>query len=138
MLTRSDRLGRWADLVDREPARIFSLLPSTWAMSPEQRSVQSVCGSALELACRDPILRVAGLATMRVVEAQAFMALSDFELDRIVSSARRETRRDGLATGRRIRAVANRTRERCVFAAALAFAIVVAALLHALVQLRAP
>ena len=70
-LTRVERLGRWAEALEREPDRVLTSLEEIeWKSEAERRDMRTD-RSALTVAFEDPVLRADGLASDRLGDATA-------------------------------------------------------------------
>jgi hypothetical protein len=76
-LTRSERLARWADLLDAQAARPLRALEDVEYVSPGVRRELRKDDSPLAVAFADPILRADGLASDRLGDAMAYFGLSE-------------------------------------------------------------
>ncbi len=75
-MTRRQRLERWAEVLEQEPAReLRSLEEIEWKPRPERRAMRAD-GSPLTVAFEDPVLRAEGLASDRLGDASDFFGLS--------------------------------------------------------------
>jgi hypothetical protein len=112
---RRARLERWATLLDRTPFAIVGLLPPSWGSGDESKSLFP-SPSAIDIAWRDPIFRVTGLASRSRRDVMAFFQLSDAELDRIISGSWRVPLRPSWQVAARIRNVADNRSEKRLLA----------------------
>ena len=83
-MTRSGRLERWAELLEREPSRRLGTLPGTEYQSSDTRDTMRSIGSPLSVAFEDPVLRAEGLTSDTYGEAKRFFELTDRQLHNIV------------------------------------------------------
>lgn len=86
LATRSQRIERWAQLLDRNPLRCLAALTGTEYVDPEVREGVRAAGSPLTVAFEDPLLRAAGLQSDTYGEAKRFFELSDGQLHDVVCS----------------------------------------------------
>jgi hypothetical protein len=86
LATRTQRIERWAELLDRNPQRCLSALTGTEYVDPGVRERVRADGSALAVAFDDPLLRAAGLRSDTYGEAKRFFELSDWQLHDVVCS----------------------------------------------------
>ncbi|MBZ9735955.1 hypothetical protein LB534_15175 [Mesorhizobium sp. CA18] len=86
LATRTQRIERWAELLDRNPLRCLSALTGTEYVDPEVREKVRADGSPLAVAFDDPLLRAAGLQSDTYGEAKRFFELSDWQLHDVVCS----------------------------------------------------
>ena len=84
ILTRAERLERWADLLEADPDRRLNTLPGTEYEPEEVRRTMRRLHSPLSIASEDPVLRAAGLKDDTYGEAMRFFELSDWQLHGIV------------------------------------------------------
>ena len=76
-LSRSDRLNRWADLLDAQAGRPLRALEDVEYVSPAIRRDLRKEDSPLAIAFADPILRADGLRGDRLGEAMDYFGLSE-------------------------------------------------------------
>ena len=86
LATRTQRIERWAELLDRNPQRCLSALTGTEYVDPGVRERVRADGSALAVAFDDPLLRAAWLGSDTYGEAKRFFELSDWQLHDVVCS----------------------------------------------------
>ncbi|MER8844232.1 hypothetical protein NKI94_04950 [Mesorhizobium australicum] len=84
VMTRNERIARWAELLEENPERCLGALTGTEHLRPEARAIARGEGSALAVAFEDPILRASGLGDDTYGEAKRFFELSDWQLHDIV------------------------------------------------------
>jgi hypothetical protein len=78
-MTRRQRLERWAEVLEQEPAReLKSLEEIEWKTKAERRDLWAD-GSPLTVAFEDPVLRAEGLASDRLGDAVSFFGLSNHD-----------------------------------------------------------
>jgi hypothetical protein len=85
ILSRRERLERWAELLEHQPARMRAI-PGVEFGSRSKRNARRADGSPLAVAYADPVLRVAGLQGDRIGDAAAFFGLSHGQLHLLVCS----------------------------------------------------
>jgi hypothetical protein len=83
-MTRTQRLERWAELLDREPGRYLSTLSGTEYQLGEARDAMHSVGSPFSVAFDDPVLRAEGLTGDSYGDAKRFFELTDRQLHNIV------------------------------------------------------
>lgn len=83
-MTRSERLQRWAELLDRNPGRRLSTLNQTEYQPHAAREMMRCDGSPISVAFEDSVLRDAGMRGDSYGEARRFFELSDGELHDVV------------------------------------------------------
>lgn len=86
LVTKRQRMERWAALLDRNPVRRLAALVGTEYVDPEVRAGARAAGSPLTVAFEDPLLRAAGLESDTYGEARRFFELSDWQLHEVVCS----------------------------------------------------
>jgi len=84
VLTRPERLERWAELLERDPGRHLRTLPGTEYAPTRERDTMRRFGSPISVAFADPVLRAAGLEDDSYGEAKRFFEMSDRQLHEIV------------------------------------------------------
>ena len=84
IMSQSERLERWAELLEREPNRGLRTFFETEYQDPVERARMRCSDSPLSVAFADPVLRSAGLKDDTYGEARRFFELSDRELHRVV------------------------------------------------------
>ena len=91
-MSRSERLERWAELLEQNPDRRLSTLHQTEYQPARERAAMRSDGSPISVAFEDPVLRAAGLENDSYGEAKRFFELTDSNCTRssaIAISARR-------------------------------------------------
>ena len=83
-MSRSERLERWAELLDRDPGRRLSTLHQTEYQPIRERAAMRNDGSPISVAFEDPVFRAAGLENDSYGEAKRFFELTDHELHRVI------------------------------------------------------
>lgn len=83
-MTRTQRLERWAGLLEQQPNRILAALEGTEYYSVPERDVIRGDASPISVAFEDPILRALGLKDDTYGEAKRFFELTDHQLHRVV------------------------------------------------------
>lgn len=83
-MTRSERLERWAQLLEAQPKRHLNTLHETEYQPLSNRVVMRSDNSPISVAFGDPLLRAAGLRGDSYGEAKRFFELGDAELHDIV------------------------------------------------------
>jgi hypothetical protein len=76
-LTRTERLNRWADLLDAQAGRPLPALEDVEYVSPAKRRNLRRDGSPLAIAFGDPVLKADGLTSDRLGDAMDYFSLSD-------------------------------------------------------------
>jgi hypothetical protein len=83
-LSRTERLQRWAELLDRDPYRRLNTFFETEYASDTDRASLRREDSPISVAFADRVLRAAGLADDSYGGAKKFFDVSDWELHRVV------------------------------------------------------
>ena len=84
VMSRNDRLERWAELLERSPYRPLSTLHQTEHRFATERAGMRSEGSPISVAFEDAVLRAAGLENDTYGEAMRFFDLTDGQLHRII------------------------------------------------------
>ena len=83
-MTRSERLERWAELLQKHAERRLSSLEGTEFQPRQARDEMHSFNSPISIAANDPILRAEGLTGDTYGEARRFFELTDRQLHEIV------------------------------------------------------
>lgn len=83
-LSRSERLERWAELLERNPHRRLSTLHETEYQPARVRATMRSDGTPISVAFEDPVFRAAGLENDSYGEAKRFFELSDEQLHKVI------------------------------------------------------
>ncbi|ASY65536.1 hypothetical protein SJ05684_b45540 (plasmid) [Sinorhizobium sojae CCBAU 05684] len=83
-LSRSERLERWAELLEQNPQRRLSTLHETEYQPARVRATMRGDGTPISVAFEDPVLRAAGLENDSYGEAKRFFELSDEQLHKVI------------------------------------------------------
>ena len=83
-MSRSERLERWAELLECEPERLLVALSGTEYTPTEARNVMRVVDSPITVAFEDLDLRADGLTGDSYGEAKRFFEVTDRQLHDIV------------------------------------------------------
>jgi hypothetical protein len=83
-MSRSERLQRWAELLEQNPGRRLSTLHQTEYQPAAARAAMRGDGSPISVAFADPVLRSAGLENDSYGEAKRFFELTDHQLHRAI------------------------------------------------------
>jgi len=83
-MTRSQRLERWAELLEMNPDRCLGALPGTEHQPSTIRQTMRSSGSPITVAFEDPILRAEGLEGDTYGDARRFFEVTDWQLHDIV------------------------------------------------------
>jgi len=85
-MTRSERLERWAQLLERAPDRRLATFYQTEYRPRYAQKAMRSAGSPISVAFADPVLRGEGLEDDSYGEARRFFGLTDQQLHEIVCS----------------------------------------------------
>jgi hypothetical protein len=77
LLTRRERLERWAEALDRDPYRRLSTLGEIEYAPKAERPFMRADNSPLTIAFEDPVLQAAGLKSDRLGDALTFFEISE-------------------------------------------------------------
>ncbi|ATU95663.1 hypothetical protein [Phyllobacterium zundukense] len=83
-MSRSERLERWAELLERNPDRRLSTLHQTEYQSAVNRAAMRSDGSPISVAFEDPVFRATGLENDSYGEAKRFFELTDEQLHKVI------------------------------------------------------
>jgi hypothetical protein len=83
-MSRSERLERWAELLERNPDRRLATLHQTEYQPAGARAAMRSNGSPISVAFADPVLRAAGLENDSYGEAKRFFELTDRQLHKVI------------------------------------------------------
>jgi hypothetical protein len=76
-LTRQERIQRWIDLLEHDPARRLNSLGEIEWKPPAERALVREDNSPLTVAYDDPVLRADGLASDRLGDALRYFQISE-------------------------------------------------------------
>ncbi|SJM32684.1 hypothetical protein [Mesorhizobium delmotii] len=107
-MLRSERLERWAELLERNPDRRLSTLHQTEYQPVRARGAMRGDGSPISVAFEDPVLRAAGLENDNYGEAKRFFELTDRQLHEIICYCHFGATVTAATAARHIRAVRTR------------------------------
>jgi hypothetical protein len=103
-MTRSERLQRWAELLDKDPDRQLGTLAGTEYQPAGTRLTMRSADSAITVAFDDAVLRAEGLENDTYGEAKRFFELTDWQLHDIVCYCHFGATMRAGAAARRVRA----------------------------------
>jgi hypothetical protein len=86
VMSRCDRLERWAECLEREPERQIRSLEGIEYGPRAQRRQARMDNSPLAVAFADPVLREEGLASDKLGDALDFFDMSENEAHRVLCS----------------------------------------------------
>ncbi len=107
-LSKSERLERWAEALERQGGRRLATLFEVEYAPPAERAMLRTDDSPLTVAFNDPRLRAEGLAGDTVGDAVAFFGISEMELHDILCFCHHGATMAADAAAVRIRAAAVR------------------------------
>jgi hypothetical protein len=106
VLTRHERLERWAELLERDPAIQLRTLDQIEFQPRAERPSMRADGSPLTVAYNDPLLRAAGLESDRLGDAMRFFELSEYQAHRVVCYCMHGRTVEGRAAASVVRSIA--------------------------------
>lgn len=106
-LSRSERLDRWAELLERDASRRLRSLGEIELKSPAERLLMRAPDSPLTVAYEDPVLRAEGLASDRLGDAIEFFELTNGQAHRLLCSCMNGWSMLAGTTARRVRRIAH-------------------------------
>jgi hypothetical protein len=106
-LSQRDRLERWAEVLERQPAHLRAI-PDVEHGGRRERDARRVDHSPLTVAYEDPMLRAAGLRGDTIGDAAAFFGLSHAQLHHLVCYCHYGLTMDPQATAAQVRALTQR------------------------------
>ncbi|KLK93578.1 hypothetical protein AA309_07905 [Microvirga vignae] len=86
VLSKRERLDRWAELLEREPDRLLRTLDEIEWKPKAVRLAMRADNSALTVAFNDPVLRTAGLLSDRFGDAVNFFQISEHDAHIVLCS----------------------------------------------------
>jgi hypothetical protein len=101
----SERLDRWAELLERNPHWRLSTFNQTEYQTPDVRAAMRSDGSPLSVAFSDPVLRAVGLNNDTYGEAKRFFDLEDGQLHEIICYCHFGATVPAASAARQIRAI---------------------------------
>jgi len=108
VLSRRERLDRWAELLETTPDRFVATLEETeWKPAGERRALRAD-GSALTIAYADPVFRAAGLRSDTYGDAIDFFELSDMDAHIVLCSCHGGAVMRAEDAARRVRGIRSR------------------------------
>ena len=103
VMTRSERIQHWIDLLEREPSRRLHAIPEIEYMLPSDRPLARADDSPLTVAYEDPLFRAQGLASDKLGDAMDFFELTENEAHHAFCSCLGGHMMDSSAFARRLR-----------------------------------
>jgi hypothetical protein len=86
VLSKRERLDRWAELLERDPDRLLRTLDEIEWKPKAVRLAMRADDSALTVAFNDPVLRTAGLESDRFGDAVNFFQISEHDAHIVLCS----------------------------------------------------
>jgi hypothetical protein len=83
-MSRSERLERWVELLERNPDRRLATLHQTEYQPARERAAIRSEESPISVAFADPVFRAAGLNNDSYGEAKRFFELTDHQLHEVI------------------------------------------------------
>jgi len=115
ILSRRERLERWATLLERDPERRLRALVRVEFVSEPDRAGMRNDDSPISVAFADPVLRAAGLGGDTFGDAQDFFELSWEDAHELLCDCHYCGDMDGETVARRVRAAARPRLTRMLF-----------------------
>jgi len=109
VLSRRQRLERWAELLERDPDRRLRALMRVEFAAEWDRGGMREDDSPISVAFADPVLRAAGLGGDTFGDAREFFELSGEDAHELLCDCHYCGRMDGETVAQRVRAVARPT-----------------------------
>lgn len=106
-LTRSERLQRWAELLERQRDRRLATLHGTEYQPPDRRAEMRTADSPITIAFEDPILLADGMRDDTYGEAKRYFELSDWQLHEIVCYCHLGESMSAASAAKRVRSAMN-------------------------------
>ena len=106
LMTREQRLRRWADLLGRVGSQPLNPLRWVEFYAESERRRLRRDGSPIALALADPVLRAQGLSGDTLGDAQLFFGLSDDEAHALLCDCHYQGTLTGRSAARRVRGLA--------------------------------
>jgi len=103
LITRRERLDRWAEVLGRAPARCLCTLGEIEFASPTTRPSMRADNSPLTVAFEDPVILSAGLKSDKLGDALDFFQISESEAHYIMCSCLHGRTMSAKAAAARIR-----------------------------------
>ncbi|MFN3765067.1 MAG: hypothetical protein ACK4R3_05805 [Aliihoeflea sp.] len=103
-MSRSQRLERWAELLEANPHRLLSTLHETEYQTAAVRQTMRGDDTPISIAFEDPVLRAAGMKDDSYGEAKRFFELTDNQLHEIICYCHYGSTVSAATTARAVRA----------------------------------
>ncbi len=107
LLTRRERLERWAECLAADPKRRLKSLGEIEFMPKAERYAMRADNSPVTVAFQDPVLRAEGLQSDQLGEALAFFELSERQAHRLLCSCMNGWSMDAGTTARKVHKLAS-------------------------------
>ena len=104
-MSRSERLERWAQLLERNPERRLSTLHQTEYQPDNARAVMRGDNTAISVAFQDHVLRGAGMKDDSYGEAKRFFELTDGQLHEVICYCHLGSTVSAATAARHVRAI---------------------------------
>ncbi|MCG7394889.1 hypothetical protein MHY87_18485 [Microvirga sp. ACRRW] len=105
VLSKRERLDRWAELLEREPDRLLRTLDEIEWKPKAVRHAMRADDSALTVAFNDPVLRTAGLVSDRFGDAVNFFQISEHDAHIVLCSCHGGASMRSEEAARRVRGI---------------------------------
>lgn len=107
ILSRVERLERWAKCLEANPARQLFTLHETEHQSTKVRDEMRCDDSPISIAFKDPVLRASGMANDTYGEAKRFFELTDGQLHDVICYCHFGETLKAATAARNVRAIIN-------------------------------
>jgi hypothetical protein len=104
-MTREQRIERWAQLLESEPARQLATIGGTEYRPSAERAAMRAAATPISVAYDDPVLRAEGMKDDTYGEARRFFSLTDHELHRVVCNCHHGTSVKSSVAARIVRSI---------------------------------
>ena len=105
LMTRRERLDRWAELLEIDPGACLTTLDEIEHKRSRERRLLRADNSALTVAFSDPVLRAEGLLSDRFGDAVDFFELTDQEAHLVLCSCHCGATMSAGGVARRVRGI---------------------------------
>jgi hypothetical protein len=122
LMSRIERLQRWAELLETQPDRRLNTLFETEYQGQAVRDAMRHVETPISVAFDDPILRTAGLTSDTYGEAKRFFEISDRELHNILCYCHYGATLSAVTAARSVRAILAKAADPGIFRWARRFA----------------
>jgi hypothetical protein len=107
LMTRREKLERWAELLERDPTRRLRSLGEIELKAPAERALMRSPDSPLTVAFEDPVLREQGLVSDRLGDGMAFFEITEDDAHQLMCSCMNGWSMTSSKVARGVRRLAN-------------------------------